>query len=62
MNAAGYGMPSLNRADFDAWPVAILNLIFSNLEKQIFSEGRGLLDAKEARYRTHKGEVRLARR
>jgi hypothetical protein len=32
------------------WPVAILNLIFSNLNKQIFSEGRGLLDAKEALY------------
>jgi hypothetical protein len=47
MNAAGYGMPELQRADFDRRPVAIFNLIFSNLGKQIFGQGCGLEKAKE---------------
>jgi hypothetical protein len=40
-------LPGFNGAYLDAWPVAAFNLIFSNLEKQIFDEGCGLVRAKE---------------
>jgi hypothetical protein len=48
MNAAGYSMPGLNRADFKAWPVAKCYLIFSNLGKVDFWSRLPVADAKEA--------------
>ena len=45
---SGLGQLGFNRADFDRLPVAALNLIFSNPGKQIFGQGRGLIDAKES--------------